>query len=272
MGILSVLLVGDPRCELFGRAAESFTKCEIRKVQGLEQAAAFVTDQGYFPELVVLVQSRPGEFSSVRIDALRAIIPLARIWRLLDSWCEGEQRSGRPPAGCTNIYAHQWPARVARELAARDSRLPAIRSGPVTMTFEERLLSGDGQPLPKQSGLVVVCAPHSETATALAELCRSGGYDTLVVAAHQRWNVAGAKAILWDCPIEEATDADHVAQLRAAAGGAPLFAMLSFPRGADWQRAIEAGVAGVISKPFLSRDLFWHLGEVEHPARISVAA
>ncbi len=272
MAVLTVLLVGDPRCELFGRAAESFTKCEIQKVENLELAAAFVTDQRFFPELVVLVQSRPGEFSGAHIDALRALVPLARIWRLLDSWCEGEQRSGRPPAGCTNIYAHQWPARVARELVARDFRLSAARSGPVTMTHEERLLSGDGQSLPKRSGLVVVCARHSETATTLGDLCRLGGYEVLVVAGHQRWYVAGAKAILWDCPVEEATNAHRVAQLRAAADGAPLFAMLSFPRGEDCQRAIEAGVAAVISKPFLASDLFWHLGEVEQPARISAAA
>jgi len=269
---LSVLLIGDSRWDLVRSALGSFSQCDVRQVQDLAEAATFVTNQGFFPELVVLVQSRPGEFSSAQLDALRAHVPLARIWRLLDSWCEGEQRSGRPPAGCTNIYAHQWPARVAAELAENKLRIHLVPFGPATATSEERLLWGDGQPLTKRAGLVVVCAPHAETATALAELCQLGGYDTLVVAGHQHWNVAAATAILWDCPIEAAADANRVAQLRAAAGGAPLFAMLSFPRVDDCQRAIEAGAAGVISKPFLLRDVFWHLDQIERPARVSVAA
>ncbi len=60
-------------------------------------------------DLIVLCESRRGQFSAEAIDGLRRLAPLARIWRVLGSWHEGEPRSGHPPAGCVSTYWHQCP-------------------------------------------------------------------------------------------------------------------------------------------------------------------
>jgi hypothetical protein len=74
------------------------------------------------PDLILLVASRPGRFSAAEVEALHHRAPLARIVGLLGSWSEGEVRSGHPWPGVTRIYAHQWQARLPRELATWQPR------------------------------------------------------------------------------------------------------------------------------------------------------
>lgn len=107
---VSVLLVGCLEQEPPG-GAWIVDGIGMRRVDDLQQAVVAL-DEGWGPlDLIVLAESRPGEYSATSIDELRACAPLARVWRLLGSWCEGEQRSGHPPAGCINTYWHQWEPR-----------------------------------------------------------------------------------------------------------------------------------------------------------------
>ena len=68
------------------------------------------------PDLILVVASRPGRFSTAEVETLHRRAPLAKLVALLGSWCEGEVRSGHPWPGVTRIYAHQWQARLPREL------------------------------------------------------------------------------------------------------------------------------------------------------------
>jgi CheY-like chemotaxis protein len=233
----------------------------IVRVPDLQAAAAHLADGSPAVDLIVCVQSRPGEFSDAAIDALRRLAPLARVWRLLGSWCEGEQRSGRPPSGCTHTYWHQWRQRAARDFAAaRAGRCP-LWGLPPTATADERGLAIAQTPVEKRTGLIVVCAQRAETASALAEACRPAGFSTTVVVGDQPFAAGGATALLWDTSVEEACEVRRVERLRSAAGGAPLLALVGFPRPDDCRRAMAAGVTAVISKPFLVPDLLGYLAE-----------
>ena len=66
--------------------------------------------------LIVVAQSRPGEFRAADIEQLHASAPLARLVSLLGGLCEGEARSGSPWPGVPRIYWHQWQARCESEL------------------------------------------------------------------------------------------------------------------------------------------------------------
>ena len=218
-------------------------------------------------DLVVLVESRPGEFAAREIEQFRRLAPLVRFWRVLGSWSEGEQRSGRPPAGCTSSYWHAWQARMTRELDRwRDGRCPSWGL-PLTATADERIMELVEQPCDAGHGLVVVCAARSEHARALADGCTRGGYQTLVVAAGQRFAAKDAVAIVWDTPIEAACDADEVSRMQRSAGGAPIFIVAGFPRADQVEAAKLAGVAAVISKPYLVRDLWWQLARAAETSR-----
>ncbi len=232
---------------------------QLRRATDPHAAAKLLAQAGRPPEVIVLAESRPGEFADASIHALRRLVPLARVWRLLGSWCEGEPRSGHPPAGCTSTYWHQWQPRWAQALDDRRMGNCPPWALPVTLSAEERTLAASERPLPMGSGLIAICSRQAQTASALADACRSSGYGTLIVSERRRWDATGARAVLWDAAVEQLTDRDGVRNLRAQAGGAPLLALVDFPRAEDCLCAAEAGVAGVISKPFLLDDLLWHL-------------
>ena len=234
---------------------------DVRQAEDLDAAARMLAGGGDPPELIVLAQSRPGEYSAAEIDGLRGLAPLARVWRLLGSWCEGEPRSGQPPSGCTSAYWHQWPARWARERARWQDGQAITWSAPVTTSADERALAAAEEPIERGSGLIVICAQHRETAAALADICQLAGYQTQIVRAGQSGEFFGASAIVWDTAAELIGDASAIRTVRASVQGPdlPLVAVVTFPRAEDVLRATEAGVAAVVSKPFLVQDLWSHL-------------
>jgi CheY-like chemotaxis protein len=235
---------------------------QLRRAADPRAAAALLVQTARPPEVIVLAESRPGAFADASILALRRLAPLARVWRLLGSWCEGEPRSGHPPSGCTSTYWHQWQARWAQALDDRRMGHCPAWALPVTLSPEERTMAAAERPLPRGTGLIAICSRQAQMASALADACRSHGYATSIVSQRQLWDAAGARAVLWDAAVEQLTDRDAVRDLRAQAGGAPLLALVDFPRAEDCLRAAEAGIAGVISRPFLLDDLLWHLAGV----------
>jgi CheY-like chemotaxis protein len=267
MNDLSVLLVGDMdeaqglRVDDFRQEIERYAVCE--HVADLPAALQLVGGGEPF-QLIVLAEARPGEISSAGIDELRQTAPLARVWRLLGSWCEGEARSGHPPQGCLRSYWHQWRERFAREaVAAREGRCP-VWGLPSTVTADERILAESRGSIKGRAGLVFISASRNESASALADACRAGGYETMIVR-HPEPIVprdAAPAALVWDTTIERACDPRQVRLMRRAAADAPLLAVAGFPRPEDRKRAIEAGASAVISKPFAVADLWWSLDEL----------
>jgi CheY-like chemotaxis protein len=110
--------------------------------------------------------------------------------------------------------------------------------------------------------LIAICARQAETARAVADACTLAGYGTRFVREDQSWDAPGALAVVWDAQGDRMKDREQVANVRARAGGAPVLALVGFPRVDDFRAAAEAGVAAVISKPFLVHDLVWHLDQV----------
>jgi CheY-like chemotaxis protein len=234
---------------------------EVACVERIDQAAGHLQLSGSPLELILIVEARGGECSTAAIDALRSVAPLARLWRIAGTWCEGEGRSGRPPAGCLVSYAHQWPARFGRELAALAAGLQPAWAWPLTASNEERMLALAERPLARRSGQVVISARSTPTAAALADACRLVGYEPLVIREDRPWSTPAAIAVLWDTDCYRMTDAIEVGRLRELAGAAPIVALAGFPRSDDIRRAREVGIQAVVSKPFLIHDLFWQLDE-----------
>jgi CheY-like chemotaxis protein len=231
----------------------------VRRVDGMSAAVEYLSDGSSLCDsprcdLIVLCESRRGQFSTEAIDGLRRLSPLARIWRLVGSWHEGEPRTGHPPAGCLSTYWHQWPARAERALEAT-----AGWNLPPTATPEERLLAQNDKPIEQHEGTIVVCAGRLESALALADVCRLAGYDIVIVRDGDDLGAAAALAVVWDATPERLHDEVAVARLKRLTREAPIVAVVGFPRADDVRRARQAGVSAVVSKPYLVRDLLWQL-------------
>ena len=210
-------------------------------------------------DLIVTIEPRPGVVTQADVDAVQRAAPLTRVWRLLGGWCEGEQRSGHPPVGSLSAYWHQALARLSREIVAARAGRCAAWSLPVTISPEERTLAVVAAPLEQHTGVVVVRAERAETAAALADACRLGGYEVVVGNPGDDVGQREPIAIVWDTTVDQMIDAAAVRNVRQGAAGAPLVAVVGFPREEDAPRARSVGVAAVVSKPYVVSDLLWHV-------------
>ncbi len=213
-------------------------------------------------DLIVACQSRTGELDAATFDRLRRAAPLTPVWRLMGSWCEGESRSGRPTPATPGQYWHQWRPRLARERASAAAGRCPTWGLPPTATAEERMRALSAPRWPRGHGRIAICAPTRATAAALADVCQAAGHETHVLRQSDDWPPSQALAALWDTTPDALDDRAMLAKFRACLAGAPVFALVGFPRAADCQRAATAGVAGVISKPFVISDLLWHLRRI----------
>ena len=64
-----------------------------------------IEEEGTF-DLVVIAQSRQGQFDQSLIDAVKAFAGTTPVVMMLGSWCEGELRSDQPAEGVTRVFWH----------------------------------------------------------------------------------------------------------------------------------------------------------------------
>jgi len=219
------------------------------------------------PALLVLAQRWPGEFSLAAVDRLRRSAPLAPVVGLLGSWCEGEARTGSPWPGVPRVYWHQWPAACRRELARLRNDAPSPWSLPATATDEERLLVGDPSPRAPQSGLAVVMTPGFAMFEWIARALRRRGLATAWLRPGEPVRLAGATAGLFDTAQMDAWQSDRLRRFTQALGPVPVLALVGFPRVEDRDRALAAGAAAVLAKPFLLEDLDDELDRLSRQTR-----
>ena len=170
--------------------------------------------------------------------------PLARLVALLGSWCEGEVRSGHPWPGVTRIYAHQWQARLPRELESWQPR---------TATEIDRLMNS--RPAKSERQLIGIAAAQRTMFDALATACHSFGQDAVWLLPNLPPPVQCVDAVIYDATHELPDELARLSELREQLHAPPTLLLLDFPRQSDLLAAMQAGVASVLAKPYLIADL-----------------
>jgi hypothetical protein len=238
-----------PTVELIGR----FDHEDFRDAASLLRAQAQLeTATRAAPELVVVAQSRPGEFRQREIELLQRRWPISGIVALLGSCCEGETRTGRPWPGVKRLYWYEFPAWWRRQLKLRSAgRCPDWARPPHV-----------GAPIPtidsRGAGVIVLSAGHRNPADALADILRDAGYATLwQPPGRPAAVVRGAVAGIWDGGQLNDCEINDLAKFcqRLARDNAPVIALLDFPRRDAIDHALAVGVAVVFGKPYLNADL-----------------
>ncbi len=258
-----VLLVGETNRAEFRPAMEWLEQnAAVLCADGISHAAKQLAHLDDPVDLVVVVESRPGVHAAGDFERLRQAAPLTRMVRLLGSWCEGELRTGDLPAGVMRTYWHQWPACIATEFARIEKGNCPAWGLPLTFAADESLDSVSRRPLPRRRGLIVVDTANTETSETLADVLGAAGYCTVWLDPTRPTRVQGVTAVIWDRSRCEQEEMAEIERLAGSFHPAPVVAMLGFPRSGDYERALAAGAAGVISKPYRIGDLFWQLDRV----------
>jgi len=290
MPALSILFVGDADRSEFRQARACLDRWGA--VQGFadaDLAAAALAADRLSPDVMVVAQAFPGQFSHQAIDRLRRLAPLARVLGLMGSWCEGEMRSGSPWPATVRTYWHQWPARCDRQFRRLAMGQSCSWALPLTATEEERLMVDAAECLPeegphpcahftprcatawnKQCGfsslhpallvpssgtLVAIRSQSHEMADWLSAACRSHGLVTIWQRDSAFARVEGAMAAIFDGTDLCDDECDALRRFVVAVRPAPVIALLSFPRIEDHDRALSAGASVALSKPLMVEDL-----------------
>ena len=263
----TVLFIGDIQHTEFQAAFDNLAGgCDqLVSCQSMVEAIELLAG-GMAPVVIVIAQIRRGQFSATEVEQLRNWAPLARIIGLLGSWCEGETRSGSPWPGVVRCYWHQWPPRHARELMRVLTDGNAAWGLPPTCSDEERLMQSQRIDSVPDRGLVAILADNESTAGGLVEACRLAGYATVTLDACNGLPVHGADTLLWDISLWSPSLPDQVGNNQQLAPGAAVIALLCYPRLHEQQSLIHAGVAAVVSKPFLLDDLVWQIEAARAPS------
>jgi CheY-like chemotaxis protein len=226
--------------------------------------------------LIVIAQSRPGEFFHGELDQLVQLAPLARFVLLLGNWCEGETRTGKIWPGATRVFWYDWPGEIARNLPAIAEGRFASWLAPATTLEEERYLFGSpNQDLPEKNGelvskpTVLVCTRRSSYGDALCMACRQQGYTAVWQRPDRRERIHGVAAILWEGVHLLPAEIVELQSLATLWPQAPIIALADFPRLETQARAFAAGAIALLAKPCSLADL---LAQLQHWCPLPLAA
>jgi DNA-binding NarL/FixJ family response regulator len=262
---ISILLVGDTNRAEFREAAEAAGRLgDVLRAADADAAADAIAAGRFAPDVIVVAQVFPGEFSAAAIDRLRSLAPLARVVGMLGPWCEGETRTGKPWPAAIRLYWHQWLPQADAELRRLAGGQTSSWSLPATASEEERLLARADRRWQQREGRVAIHSPRAEMYAWLADACRLRGYTPVRVAAvaGETAPIAAAGALLFDGTEGQGQELTGLARLAASVRPAPVVVLLDFPRVEDRDRVLAAGAAAVLAKPLWLEDLFWQLDAV----------
>ena len=260
---LEVAVIGDSRDELIERLAAMATVTHFAEIQAAIDAAS--PTRG-FPEVALLIESRPSQFSAAELAKLRIAAPLAATVVVAGSWCDGESRSAEVLVGVERLRWSGIEAWFATQSARRRAGGGSAWNQPATVNDEDRILNVvDEPPLGRALGLnleVGVVSPSPEMAQVLIEACHGFGHRAT------RLDDAGDignwpfEAIVWDMAWVDDESIERLCALANAGRGKRVLALAGFVREGDRRKLLEAGVAAVLAKPVAINELRWWLAEL----------
>ena len=258
---VSILIIGNPDHPEFHAARDVLQAVGTVRVCGsVEHATNWLYAASPPPDWIMVFQSLPGEFSRKMLDMLWRLAPLARIVRILGSWCEGEQRTGQPWPGTPRIYWHHAPARLRAELSAPNGAAAWQFAG--TMSDEDRLLAARQLALQGSKYLIGIHARTMSHAESIADVCSAHGWSAVWLQPGRPVFVRGLKACVFDAAHSSDSEFKELSRTNVQLPGVPVVALLNFPRLEDELRARYAGATAVLSKPLLMHDLLHTLQQV----------
>lgn len=251
---------------------------DFEEAVDLLRSQARITVAAELPELIVVAQARPGVIGAGELNALRRAAPLAGIAALLGSWCEGETRTGRPWPGVPRLYWYEFPAWWRRQYTLRAAgRCPdwARPDGTRLSLFGARSTRSESFPTTDRREVVVIQTKVHETASVLADVFARAGYATVCQRRGTTANsIQGAVAGIWEGGQLDEREASELRVLsrQLAADRAPVVAILDFPRRDVVEIARQLGVAEVLAKPWLNRELVDVVTRIVEQGRLARAA
>lgn len=154
--------------------ADLLPESPVVQVSDVRTASERITHRNLHPELLIVAQSAPDEFTRQDVVELFRLAPLARWICCYSSWCEsdGRNRDIWPPG--SRVPFHGFRARLMREIQVLNGMRPPL---PLTASRDE-VFEFDAVGIPKSGTRrrVEVDSPDPELKTWLFDLIKSAGH------------------------------------------------------------------------------------------------
>jgi CheY-like chemotaxis protein len=249
MSSLQLLISGDYWHDDF---RDQFSKLEYPATMVPLERIHTTSNQTY--QLVVLAQSRRDQISQTSVDTIRAAMPGIPIVALLGSWCEGENRSGKPLIGVNQVLWHQWETRFEKFCVQKNDGVKSDWELPLTASVSDRVRDFSANPVLTQQlsgGKFLISSEDRTSFESISDLlnvyqCTTCWYES----QSDEVSPSDFAAICVDGNTASPNFLDRVRQLKSQHECLPVIAMLNFPRKQDLNSLAELGVQEVVSKPY----------------------
>lgn len=258
MNTLQILVSGDywhdDFREQFSKLSVPATLVPVERIKSLENRAF---------QLIVLAQSRRDQISQSFVDLLRSEYPEVPIVVLQGSWCEGENRSGKPLLGVSQVLWHQWESRFERFCIQVNDGMASDWHLPLTASVSDRVrdFSPDPGITAKLIGKRVLVSSEDRTSfESISDML--GIYQSASVWAQTQQpssSVVDVDVICVDANGMSSDLTDRISKLKSEFDSLPILVTLNFPRKQDLASLEALGVQEVVSKPYTHNEFLMSL-------------
>ena len=135
-------MTGVQTCALpiFAAIERHFFHADVRFVSDPESAERLIDRDRWFPDLAVVCQHWPGEYTAADTEKLLTLLPLARWICIRGIWCESDGRNGTAWPAAICVPARSAAPRIRLERSVLDgtaSALPLTASRDENFTFDQ---------------------------------------------------------------------------------------------------------------------------------------
>lgn len=223
----------------------------LQQFGGVEQTCELLATAEIAPEVILLAQPLPGTVRQHEVDHLQRLAPLARIVVVSGSWCEGELRTGSPPAGVLRLYWYElapWWQAALRRLAVG---LCPSWSAPLDHAQAGRYSCDGTIDDLRMPSIVAIGADDFAVFECLAgALAASGASGSWARCVDPQQAGAG----IWDGGQVSDRELQRLGRFCQRVNG-PVVALLDFPRVEHIVEAREAGTVAVFGKPYVMEEV-----------------
>jgi hypothetical protein len=225
-----------------------FPEADLRLLADPSNVERLVTQDGWFPDLAVVLQHWPGEFTDSDADRLLTLLPLARWICIRGAWCESDGRNGCawPDAICVPARSASSRIRLERSvLNGTANALPLTASRDENFTFEHMPPHNEMPQAAAGNGRSVATLTNDvELRRVLHDLLVAGGFNP----ATSLEGDSAPNAIVWDADPISPDRCDELRRLHAAHPHAVIVAISTMAHPEDIEVLCACGVVVVVPK------------------------
>jgi hypothetical protein len=227
---------------------QHFPHADVRFLSDLTSVEHIVGSDRWFPDLAVVFQHWPGEYTAGDADRLLTLLPLARWICVRGAWCESDGRNGTvwPDAIC--VPARSAAPRIRLERSVLDgtaNALPLTASRDENFTFNHLPRHNDSSLVAVgETRKVKVLTNDRELRRVLCDLLTADGFSVETSLQAD----SSPAAIVWDADLISPIHCDELRRLHTAYPHAVIIALSTMAHPEDVEVLLARGADDVVAK------------------------